>query len=91
MNDSSRSAPETPAAPAASTPSGSQTLLRGLDVLEAVADGPIPLIELAPRLGLQLMVKDYIGKFDAQEATSINVNTKTTHNWAVSAGLRLGL
>jgi DNA-binding IclR family transcriptional regulator len=52
MNDSSRSAPETPAAPAASTPSGSQTLLRGLDVLEAVADGPIPLIELAPRLGL---------------------------------------
>jgi opacity protein-like surface antigen len=46
---------------------------------------------LAPRLGLQLMVKDYIGKFDAQEATSINVDTKTTHNWAVSAGLRLGL
>jgi len=48
-------------------------------------------VALAPRLGLQLMVKDYIGKFDAQEATSINVNTKTTHNWAVSAGLRLGL
>jgi opacity protein-like surface antigen len=48
-------------------------------------------LALAPRLGLQLMVKDYIGKFDAQEATSINVNTKTTHNWAVSAGLRLGL
>ena len=37
------------------------------------------------------MVKDYIGKFDAREATSINVGTKTTHNWAVSAGLRLGL
>jgi hypothetical protein len=48
-------------------------------------------VALAPRLGLQLMVKDYIGKFDAKEATSINVNTKTTHNWAVSAGLRLGL
>ena len=48
-------------------------------------------VALAPRLGLQLMVKDYIGKFDAQEATSINVDTKTTHNWAVSAGLRLGL
>ena len=30
------------------------------------------------------MVKDYIGKFDAQEATSINVDTKTTHNWAVA-------
>jgi opacity protein-like surface antigen len=48
-------------------------------------------IGLAPRLGLQLMVKDYIGRFDAREATSINVDTKTTHNWAVSAGLRLGL
>jgi opacity protein-like surface antigen len=48
-------------------------------------------VALAPRLGLQLMVKDYIGKFDAQEATSIDVNTKTTHNWAVSAGLRLGI
>jgi opacity protein-like surface antigen len=48
-------------------------------------------VSLAPRLGLQLMVKDYIGKFDAREATSVSVDTKTTHNWAVSAGLRLGL
>ncbi len=47
-------------------------------------------VSIAPRLGLQLMAKDYIGKFDAREATGINVNTKTTHNWAVSAGLRLG-
>lgn len=48
-------------------------------------------IALAPRLGLQVMAKDYIGKFDAREATAINVDTRTTHNWAVSAGLRLGL
>jgi hypothetical protein len=48
-------------------------------------------VAIAPRLGLQLMVKDYIGKFNAQEATALNVNTKTTNNWAVSAGLRLGL
>ncbi|MDP8914119.1 MAG: IclR family transcriptional regulator [Pseudomonadota bacterium] len=33
-------------------PSGSQTLLRGLDVLEGVADGPISLADLASRLGL---------------------------------------
>jgi outer membrane protein with beta-barrel domain len=46
---------------------------------------------LAPRLGMQLMVKDYIGKFDAKEATSVAVNDRTTHNWSVSAGLRLGL
>jgi DNA-binding IclR family transcriptional regulator len=31
---------------------GSQTLLRGLDVLEAVADGPITLADLASRLGM---------------------------------------
>jgi hypothetical protein len=48
-------------------------------------------VAIGPRLGLQLMAKDYIGKFDAREATALNVDTKTTHNWAVSAGVRLGL
>jgi len=37
---------------AGKTQGGSQTLLRGLDVIEAVADGPVPLAELAARLGL---------------------------------------
>ena len=36
----------------ARAPSGSQTLLRGLDVLEGVAEGPVSLGELASRLGL---------------------------------------
>ena len=48
-------------------------------------------VALAPRVALQLMAKDYIGKFDAREATSISVDTRTTHNWALSAGVRLGL
>lgn len=48
-------------------------------------------LPLGPRFGLQLMAKDYIGKFDAGEATAVNVETKTTHNWTLSAGLRLGL
>jgi DNA-binding IclR family transcriptional regulator len=39
-------------AEAARAPSGSQTLLRGLDVLEGIALGPVSLGELAPRLGL---------------------------------------
>ena len=30
-------------------------------------------------------------KFDAKEAASIDVDSRTTHNWAVSAGVRLGL
>jgi DNA-binding IclR family transcriptional regulator len=33
-------------------PPGSQTLLRGLDVIEAIADGPVTLAELAGKLGL---------------------------------------
>lgn len=32
--------------------SGSQTLLRGIDLLESIAEGPAPLGELAARLGL---------------------------------------
>ena len=48
-------------------------------------------VPLGPRLGLQLMAKDYIGKFDAREATAIDVNAETTHNWTLSAGVRLGL
>jgi hypothetical protein len=48
-------------------------------------------VPLGRRLGLQLMAKDYIGKFDAREATAIDVSTETTHNWTLSAGVRLGL
>ncbi|MGN6374857.1 MAG: IclR family transcriptional regulator [Sphingomonas sp.] len=33
-------------------PQGSQTLLRGLDMLDQVVDGPIPLPELSARMGL---------------------------------------
>jgi len=48
-------------------------------------------VPLGQRLGLQLMAKDYIGKFDARQATSVDVEAKTAHNWTVSAGVRLGL
>ena len=47
-------------------------------------------VGIASRLGLQVMVKDYIGKFDTREATGIDADAKTTHNVAFSAGLRLG-
>ena len=33
-------------------------------------------VPLGSRLGLQLMAKDYIGKFDAREATALNVDTE---------------
>jgi opacity protein-like surface antigen len=48
-------------------------------------------VPLGPRFGLQLMAKDYIGKFDARGATVIDVKTEATHNWTLSAGVRLGL
>jgi len=38
--------------PTGGAPVGAQTLLRGLDVIEAVADGPITLTDLAKKLGL---------------------------------------
>jgi hypothetical protein len=44
---------------------------------------------LSPNFGLRLMVKDYFGKFDFKEATSLEVQGETAHNWAFSAGLRL--
>jgi hypothetical protein len=48
-------------------------------------------VPLAPRLGLQLLAKDYIGKFETPEASALNVDARTTHNWTVNAGLRLGI
>ncbi len=44
--------PENTAAPQEARTAGSQTLFRGLDVLEAVADGVVELPELAAHLGL---------------------------------------
>ncbi len=46
-------------------------------------------VNITPSLGLQLMVKDYIGRFDAEEGVGFGLNTGTTHNWALTAGLRL--
>jgi hypothetical protein len=41
-------------------------------------------------VGLRLAAKDYMGKFDMREATTLNVNTPMSHNWAFTAGLRIG-
>ena len=47
-------------------------------------------VQLTPNLGLRLMAKDYIGKFDFKEATSFDLNGKTTNNVALTVGLNLG-
>jgi Outer membrane protein beta-barrel domain len=45
-------------------------------------------IAIGSGVGLRLMAKDYIGKFDFQEATSFDVSNTTTNNFAFSAGIR---
>lgn len=46
--------------------------------------------QMSRAVGLRLAAKDYVGKFDVREATSLNVNTPMVHNWALTAGLRIG-
>lgn len=46
-------------------------------------------IPLTQNIGLRLVARDYIGKFDFNQATSIDVNAKTSHNVALAAGLKL--
>ena len=46
---------------------------------------------LATNIGLRVMAKDYIGKFDVNQATSLDItNGNTSNNIAISAGLKLG-
>lgn len=47
-------------------------------------------IPLGNNFGIRLMAKDYIGKFDAQEIAGVNIDTKTTHNFAASVGVTIG-
>jgi hypothetical protein len=46
-------------------------------------------IPLAQNIGLRLVARDYIGKFDFNQATSLDVEGKTSHNVALAAGLKL--
>jgi hypothetical protein len=46
-------------------------------------------VMLGRNVGIRLLAKDYIGRFDVQEATMLDVEGKTTHNVALSAGLKL--
>ncbi len=45
---------------------------------------------VTPSLGLRLMAKDYVGKFDMREATALDFGAKTSQHWALSAGLKIG-
>jgi opacity protein-like surface antigen len=46
-------------------------------------------VPLAQNIGVRLFAKDYIGKFDVKEAAGVDYDAKTSHNFALSAGLKL--
>jgi hypothetical protein len=46
-------------------------------------------IPLAENIGIRLFAKDYIGKFDVNEATGVDYTAKTSNNIALSAGIKL--
>ena len=46
-------------------------------------------VALGNNLGMRLMAKDYIGKFDFKDATFIDFKGKTANSVAFSAGLRM--
>ncbi len=47
-------------------------------------------MQFTPSIGLRLLAKDYVGKFDFEEATAINVEGRTAHNIGLSIGLKVG-
>ena len=46
-------------------------------------------VTLTKDFGIRLMAKDYIGKFDVKEATSLDFSGETANNFAFSAGVRV--
>lgn len=46
-------------------------------------------IGLTRNIGLRLMAKDYVGRFDVREATTIDYKPDITHNIGLSAGLKI--
>ena len=47
-------------------------------------------LQFSRNVGLRLMAKDYIGRFDTREAIGFDVDNDYTHNWGITVGLKLG-
>ncbi|HEX7981486.1 MAG TPA: outer membrane beta-barrel protein [Gemmatimonadaceae bacterium] len=46
-------------------------------------------VTLTKDFGIRLLAKDYIGKFDVKDATSLDYSGETANNFALSAGVRV--
>lgn len=47
-------------------------------------------LQLNRAFGVRLMAKDYVGKFDMQEATGFDIGSSVAHNWVFGLGMNLG-
>lgn len=47
-------------------------------------------VALGQSVGIRLLAKDYMGKFDVQEATGFDLETKSIDNWSFVAGISFG-
>lgn len=47
-------------------------------------------VQVAPNVAMRLMAKDYYGKFDFEEAVLVDIDADRTHNFALTAGLKIG-
>jgi len=46
-------------------------------------------VRMTRSIALRLQARDYIGRFDSQEAVGFKVDGNLAHNWALSAGVKL--
>ena len=47
-------------------------------------------VQMGGNVAMRLLAKDYYGKFDFEEAALIDVGGERTHNFALTAGLKIG-
>ena len=47
-------------------------------------------LQLNRAFGVRLMAKDYVGKFDFEEATGFGISGSVAHNWVFGLGMNLG-
>jgi hypothetical protein len=46
-------------------------------------------MQVVPGIGVRVLMKDYIGKFDIREATGLDVDSRTMNDWALSVGVNI--
>jgi hypothetical protein len=62
-----------------------------LNATNTVLNGGLGLdVQFTPSVGLRVLAKDYVGKFDFEDVTGFDLEGRTAHNIGVSIGLKVG-